>query len=346
MRLNPVLRRELVERWRGRRAFVTLSVYLGLLAALVYALYRIAISVLAQNRAFGGSDAALAGPSLGRFLLESLLFAMLLLVLFVTPGYAAAQISGERERRTLQLLRLTLLRPVQIVLGKLGASVAWVTVLVVAGLPIGAATLFLGGVALPDLLRASVLVVVVAVGVAGMALGVSSMVRRTTAAIVVTYGLVLALVLGTAVVAGLEVAVRSRQFQNTPTAPVTLYLNPFYGLADAATTTSGFGANGLSLPAPLTGISFALPDSPAFQTDQAFLEPGERPPRQPVWLVVSALYLALGGLGVAVATRRVRTAGGTGRRHGRADGEASRTPEPPAAPPTSPAPPSDEAVSA
>lgn len=333
MRLNPVLRRELVERWRGRRAFVTISVYLGLLAALVYALYRVAISMLTQSRGFGGMDASLAGPSLGRFLLEALLFAMLLLVLFVTPGYAAAQISGERERRTLQLLRLTLLRPVQIVLGKLGASVAWVTVLVVAGLPIGAATLFLGGVALPDLLRASVMIVVVAVGIAGMALGVSSMVRRTTAAIVVTYGLVLALVLGTAVAAGLEMAVRSSQFQSNPGAPVSLYLNPFYGLADAATTSSGFGGNGMTLPAPLTGISFALPDSPAFDIDQSFLEPGERPARRPVWLVVSALYLLFGGLGVLVATRRVGTAGGVGRRPGRRRNgdEPSMPPAPPPA---------------
>src|SRR5690606_38816939 len=151
MRSNPVLRRELLARWRGRRATIALTVYLGILGAAVYGLYALARSVLRNTGGMGAG--ALAGPAIGRFLLESLMFFTLVLVLFVVPAYAAAQIAGERERRTLPLLQATLLAPWEIVAGKLGASTAWLALLVVSTAPLAAATMFLGGVTVPDVLR-------------------------------------------------------------------------------------------------------------------------------------------------------------------------------------------------
>ena len=90
--VNPVLRRELVERWRGRRASVTLTAYLAVLGCLMYGLYQLGRSILAAQFGFGGLDGSFAGPALGRFLLEGLLFFVLLLILFVAPGYAPAAV--------------------------------------------------------------------------------------------------------------------------------------------------------------------------------------------------------------------------------------------------------------
>lgn len=326
--MNPVLRRELVERWRGRRAVATITGYLAVLGGILYLLYRIGVVALRSQFGFG-LDTASAGPALGRFLFENLLFFVLLLVLFVSPGYAAAQLSGERERRTLPLLQLTLLRPYQIVLGKLGASVAWLTLLVTAALPLGAATLFLGGVALPDLLTGMAFILVVAVGVAGIALGISSLTRRTTAAVVLTYATVLFLALGTGFLAIAEFVLNSRGQQGNST-PASLYPNPFFGLADAASAgetglDGGFG----SLFSPLSLLGQAHPDSLriALDRDEAaavavpmpagpggafvevepgggvFADPGAR---RPVWLLTAGIHLALGALGFLVATRRVR----------------------------------------
>jgi ABC-2 type transport system permease protein len=266
---NPVLRREVVERWRSRRATITLTLYLAVLGAIMYLLYRLGIAVL--NSQFGfGFDPAAAGPVLGRFLVEGLLFFVLLLVLFVGPGYAAAQISGERERKTLTLLQVTLLRPVQIVLGKLGAAVAWLSLLVLAAVPLGAVAFFLGGIGITDLLRSGALLLVVAVAIAAMGLGVSSLTRKTTGSIVLTYGLVLALVGGTLFLSIVEVVFKSTRGQQVST-PVALYFNPFFGLADAvnASRVSNFGGGGL--PSPLGIIAEALPGAPAmggFEGDQ------------------------------------------------------------------------------
>lgn len=254
-----MLQRELIERWRSSRALTTLTAYLALLSLVLYVLYRTGISVLAGQLGPFGEAGVLTGPLLGRFLLESLLLLVLVLVLFVAPGYAAAQLSGERERRTLPLLQATLLRPRQIVLGKLGAAVAWILVLIVAALPVGAAAFFLGGVTIGELLRGVGFIAAVGLCVAAIALGISSVTRRTTTSIVLTYATVLALTGGTLFVSGVELVARRTTGQAMAT-PAALHLNPFVGLADAVvdpdTPRVGMGR----LPLPLTGIASALPN--------------------------------------------------------------------------------------
>jgi ABC-type transport system involved in multi-copper enzyme maturation permease subunit len=379
---------------------MTLTIYLAVLGGIMYALYRMGSAILRSGFGFG-FDASTAGPVLGRFLVEGLLFFVMLLVLFVGPGYAAAQISGERERRTLTLLQVTLLRPFQIVLGKLGASVAWLSLLILAAIPLGAVAFFLGGIGIGDLLKGLLMLVLVAVCVAAMGLGISSLTKGTTGAIVLTYGAVLALTLGTFFAAGVEAVLRSLDGREMRT-PVALYLNPFFGLADAvdaARPSASFMGGSGTLPSPLGLIAEALPGSPAMGGDfeegvmieeqamaggMAFegevqavprpvpariepprnrdrettraikkklrqgprlrrVRPGElvmppdmpagvgvpggpigpeevelvqgpeEPDRQPVWLIVLALYMLLGGLGLWVATRRMRVTEPRGR---------------------------------
>lgn len=255
--VNPVLQRELTERWRSRRAVIALTVYLTLLGLVLYLLYRAGLSVLTSQAGWDGGGAS--GPALGRFLFESLLLLVLVLVLFVAPGYAAAQLSGERERRTLPLLQATLLRPRHIVTGKLGASVAWILLLIVAALPLGAAAFFLGGVTVGELLRGVGFIAGIGVSIAAIALGISSLTRRTTTSIVLTYAAVLALGLGTLFAAGVE-AVLARATVGPPRTPIALHMNPFVGLADAAAPAGADGMAFGSLPAPLSGIASVLPN--------------------------------------------------------------------------------------
>ena len=330
--LNPVLRRELLERWRGRRAFWVITGYVLILAVVMVLLYWVGEQFLEQQARWGGGAAFAAGPTIGRFLFENVLAFVLLLVLFIAPGYAAAQIAGERERRTLSLLQVTLVRPVDIVLGKLGASLAWLLLLVVAALPFGAAAFFLGGVTAGDLGRGVAVVLVVAVSVAAMGLGISATTRKTTAAVVLTYALVLGLTLGTIFVSVVEAAVQRFDF-DADERPVALYLNPFYGLADSVRANARFGSE---LPSVLTAFGAVLPNA---NQDAMFIERGfdvavpegaveqlpgvavpvRRGERELVWVRTLAAYVVLGVLGIAVATRRVRVGKGPGRRPSKED---------------------------
>lgn len=319
--LNPVLRRELLERWRGRRAVLVMTLYLGVLGGLLMLLRWIGGRVLVEQMQFGfGGPMVSPGPMLGRFLLENLLALVLGLVLLVAPGYAAAQLSGERERRTLGLLRITLVRPRSIVLGKLGASSAWIVLLVVVSAPLAATAFVLGGATPGDLVRGLLVVLVTAVSVAAIALGVSSRARRTTGAVVATYAVVLLLVIGTLVGAFAEFAARGFSMPNDDR-PIALYLNPFYALADATNATTGFGAR---LPSVLTPFAAALPDNAVFGgpepmpmvavdegfagegfQEPGFVEPpiGNRPGSRRVWQWTLVAYVVLASLSLWVASR-------------------------------------------
>lgn len=353
-RPNPVLRRELVERWRGRRAFVVATVYLGVLTAMMVLLLWAASTWLDD----GFGPTVDPGPTLGRFLLENVMGLVLLLVLFVGPGYAAAQISQERERRTLGLLQITLVSPWRIVTGKLGAASAWLLLLVLLAAPMAAAAFFLGGVTVGDLLRGVTYLAVITVAVAALGIGISSLVRRTVAAVVLTYALVLLLVGGTVFGAIVEVA-----FQRGQERPVTILANPFVGLADAVRSSEN-----VELPSILTPFTFALPeanrgggigfggggfdepavrggfvDDPGIVVDRPLLDEG--PDRHPVWLALMALYTAAGLVALTVAARRVtpgrepRTPGGRRRSRDRGPRELVAPPPPPTTAPPPPPPP-------
>lgn len=323
-RPNPVLRRELVERWRGRRAFLVMTLYLGVLTAMMLLLLWAASTWVAQQGRFNAVD---PGPTLGRFLLENVFALVLLLVLFVGPGYAAAQISQERERRTLGLLQITLVSPWRIVTGKLGAASAWLLLLVALAAPMAAAAFFLGGVTVGDLFRGVAYLAVITVSVAAIGIGISSVVRRTVAAVVLTYAMVLLLIGGTVFGTGIEMA-----FARGPAdRPVSILANPFLGLADAVRASG----DGVQLPSMLTpfvyglparnrgeafasgqGAGFRAPVDPAAPQGQLleerFEERFDRPvfdvaqDRSPVWLGLMALYAAMGLLSLLVASRRVR----------------------------------------
>ena len=310
--LNPVLRRELLERWRGPRAAVVLTAYLGLLGGMLLLARWLATNWLEQQAANGWAPVTASGPVLGRFLLENLLAGVLGLVLFVAPGYAAAQLAGERERRTLGLLRITLLRPWNIVLGKLGAASAWTVLLVLVTAPLAATAFVLGGATLGDLVRGLLVVLVVAVCIAAMAIGISARTRRTTGAVVLTYGLVLFLVIGTLIASFVEFAARDFSMGDDQR-PVAMYANPFYALADAtgASTRSTFSGG---LPSVLTPFAAALPGSNTFVAMDpmpmplggfGLAEPGRGAEDGPMalWPVTLAVYVLFGFLGLLLATR-------------------------------------------
>lgn len=350
---NPVLRRELLERWRGRRAFLVVTAELVVLGVVLLLLYWAGRTTLVDQMRFGDTVPD-AGPQLGRFVLDNTFAFAMLFVLFIGPGYAAGQIAGERERKTLGLLQITLVGPWGIVLGKLGAATAWLVLLAVAAIPLGAVGFFLGGAVWTDLLRGLLFVVVVAVSVAAMGIGISSIVRRTTAAIVLTYGMVLLLVVGS--LFGMVVELVARGEAPGEVRVWSLQVNPYLGLADALQSET-FEA----LPTPLTPFayvlqanerSFAVQDTvvavavdegdgvaPLDQPRQAPVDVADafdrRAGREPVWLEVAGLYVAFGLAWLLVAVSRVRMQGsGRGERLVEAAPSSPGTGSVPPPPPT------------
>jgi ABC-type transport system involved in multi-copper enzyme maturation permease subunit len=178
---NPLLVKELRGRMRGARAFIVLTVYVLLLSCLASIIYY----------AFSVQAATLGGPNtaeLGTAVFSSIVLIELFLVTFITPAFTAGAITGERDRKTFELLRSTLLPARKVVLGKLTAALTYVGLLVLATVPLEGLAFMLGGVVLEELLVALLILLVTAFAFGVVGLFFSSLVRRTLAATLLTYG--------------------------------------------------------------------------------------------------------------------------------------------------------------
>ena len=236
--VNPVLRRELVERMRGWRACLLLTAYLALLAGSLYLAYRAGRND--ATRPFDQSIDQVAG--VGRGIFEWLLFLMFMLVLFLVPAQTAGLIAGERERQTLVPLQVTLLRPRSIVLGKIGAAMAFLVLLIVASMPLLAVCYLIGGMSVTEVLAGVSLVLVLGLVLACICTAISSFTRRVQAATVLSYGAVLLLLFGTLMVRQAANAYDSSRGTDPANAPSWLLLpNPLATVADVVDDGADFG---------------------------------------------------------------------------------------------------------
>lgn len=229
--MNPVLARELRIRLRGRQAWVLLTIYLVLLAAILFLVYE------AESGGIGGDPFSPPSPtrfaSVGRAVFEWIELFMLLLVLFLVPGFTSGAIAGERERQTLVPLQVTLMRPWQIVAGKLAASFAFLALLVVAAAPFLGVAYLIGGVTIGAVLRGVAVVLFTGLVLAALTICCSALFRRVQVATVVAYAVALALLVGTALVwaaAGVVDETRGTDEANPPAE--LLILNPLFLAAD------------------------------------------------------------------------------------------------------------------
>jgi ABC-type transport system involved in multi-copper enzyme maturation permease subunit len=234
-----IMTKELRSRMRGRRAFIILTAYLGVLALITYGVYVVvAPFVLETAGQVGmGTSQANASRSIGQWIFSVLSIFQIILVSMMAPAFTAGQISLEREKQTLDLLISTPMRPSAIVIGKLVTALAFVVLMIVAAIPITAIVLMYGGASVGDIVRQQVLLLSVAIGFGAIGLFSSALMRRTQAATVVAYGAVLALTLGSAMTHTFwaEIANRDAGFVigEQPAAPEQLrWVNPMVGMLD------------------------------------------------------------------------------------------------------------------
>lgn len=132
---NPLLVKEFRQRMRTRRAPVVVTGYLLSMALLTF--------LLLYENVQGQFSLLLPAHSEQVFLAVSLL--QMILVVFLTPAFAAGSISGERERRTLAVLLTTPLSPWEILMGKILSSSALLALLLVVTLPLYSLVFLFGG---------------------------------------------------------------------------------------------------------------------------------------------------------------------------------------------------------
>ena len=113
----------------------------------------------------------------------------------MAPSFAAGAITGEKERRTYEMLLASPMRPGAIVLGKMVASLTHLGMLILASLPIIALCLPLGGVSLYEVLAAYLCLIVSVILFGAIGVFCSSYFARTSSSLVVSYLVILPLVI-------------------------------------------------------------------------------------------------------------------------------------------------------
>lgn len=285
MPANPIVTRELSVRVRGWGSTIVMMVFLVLVGAVAIIAYE-----AERSTSTGPFDPVTATESaqIGRTIFDWTLLLVLVLIHFVVPALAAGAIAGERERRTLTSLQLTLLRPRSIVLGKLVSSIAYVVLLAVATIPVLAIGYLIGGVDVGDLARAALAIVGTAFVLGSVAILCSAVATRVQVATVAAYAIVVVMTLGS-LAAYSAVAILDDRDGDDPVDPpaALLYAAPIATVADLLVDADGTDDGPLGALASLT------------ESDD-----GENGNFWPVSTVVLGIVSVIS---LALATRRVTT---------------------------------------
>lgn len=176
---NPVLMKELKLRFRFFKSITGIMFYLGAMCIFV-------VGFLMITTQFTGSGYFRPNQSYYLFIMLSVL--QMALVMFITPGLTAGAISSEREKQTLNMLLMTTQSSWQIILGKLMSSIAFLGLLLVAGLPIYSIVFLFGGVSPVQLITIFFFYFITMLAIGSIGIFFSTYTKRTITSVIATYG--------------------------------------------------------------------------------------------------------------------------------------------------------------
>lgn len=227
MQFNPVIEKEIKVKMRGWKAPALITAYLGFLGLVVLFSF-LANNVLSQYnmnnfnpRVALNSYYALAVIQLG-------------LLMFIVPAMTGGAISGEKERQTLDLLLCTNFSPLSIVGGKVIVSIAHIMLLITASLPILGTVFLYGGIGVADLALLFGFYIATALMLASIGIFYSTVFKRSTVSIIVTYITLMFLIIGTIVILaiwGIFVYAPVNRSPSYNEIVAFLFANPLYGFS-------------------------------------------------------------------------------------------------------------------
>lgn len=179
---NPVLVKEIRTRMRGYRAVAALTAHLVILTLAVLTIY------LIFEASSGVQNTPEGRKSFGRLLFGLVIGVELLVVSFTAPSLTAPAISAEKEHQTYDILRVTLLSPSALVLGKYLASLVFLLLLLFTSLPVQTPAYLIGGATAAEILIATLSLIVTAMALCAAGIFASSLFSRTTVANIFTFG--------------------------------------------------------------------------------------------------------------------------------------------------------------
>jgi ABC-type transport system involved in multi-copper enzyme maturation permease subunit len=128
---------------------------------------------------------------MGKVIFSTVVLLELLMLGFIGPALTSGAISSERERKTIDLLKTSLLSARSIVFGKLGSATAFLLLLIFTAIPLQSLAFFLGGVGMAEIVVSTLMLVVTAIFFCALGMFFSSFAQRTLIATVYSYATIL-----------------------------------------------------------------------------------------------------------------------------------------------------------
>lgn len=191
MKINPMLKKEIMVNVRGIRLTVMMLVFNLVLAIIGLVVF---YYILETARWSGSID-----YSSTIMLYTVLMVIQFLLLAFMVPALTAGAISGERERQTLDILLASTLTPGKIVFGKLSSSILSVILMIISSIPIMSLIFIFGGIEIWDLFANVIFLIYIALFAGSIGIYCSARFKKTTGATAAAYGFVLFLGFGTVI---------------------------------------------------------------------------------------------------------------------------------------------------
>jgi ABC-2 type transport system permease protein len=183
---NPVIAKELKSRMRGRQGFILIGSYITLISIFIVLIYLL----LAVDGSISNGDPSFL-QTVGKVIFSTVVLLELLILGFIGPALTSGAISSERERKTIDLLRTSLLSARALVFGKLSSAVVFLLLLILTAIPVQSLAFFLGGVGMAEMAVSTLMLVITAIFFCTLGLFFSSFSQRTIISTVFSYASIL-----------------------------------------------------------------------------------------------------------------------------------------------------------
>ena len=182
--MNPIYKRELQQFLKSGKIISSMIGLVVLLAVFLYFLWpRTAVFSMASNE---------SKQVFTVFLICNLAF-----VLVLVPAFCATSLTTEKENNTFIMLYTTMLKPLNILNGKLMASLTMISIIIICTMPISALCSMSGGINFPILMKAYIIIFVASFTFGVMSLACSALCERSSSSLVISYLMIAILAGGT-----------------------------------------------------------------------------------------------------------------------------------------------------
>ncbi len=188
-RKNPVYQREIGTDAKAGRIFLVLIIFNCVLSVVTFVMF---YSIFNGVRHMGAVDYS------GLTELYTIMaYIEIGMVMIIIPATTAGAITGERERKTLDIMLVGSRHARTIVVGKFISNMRLILVVMISSIPILSMVFVYGGIRFVNLLQLLIIIMIAGIYMGSIGIFCSSICKRTTSAVVLSYGMLVATTLVT-----------------------------------------------------------------------------------------------------------------------------------------------------